>query len=149
MLSNYFTKDDYDNVQVILLSVNFSINQRNKNYYFNLLFLKFTASTFSLANLFLLFYQFQNKVYIFHNHHLSPKLEMIGFLDKKNKKTKYLPRLIGIPEKRKKNMGGWGHSFLKTTLEFLDFLIYPWKLQIKQSFTPRNSTKLCYLPWKF
>ena len=112
MLSNHFTKDDYDNVQVILLSVNFSINQRNKNYYFNLLFLKFTASTFSLANLFLLFYQFQNKLYIFHNHHLSPKLEMIGFLDKKNKKTKYLPRLIGIPEKRKKNMGGLRSFFL-------------------------------------
>ena len=33
-------------------------------------------------------------------------------------------------------------------LEFLDFLLYPWKFQTKQGFTPRNSTKLCYTPWK-
>ena len=29
-------------------------------------------------------------------------------------------------------------------LKMLDFLLYPCKFQAKQSFTPRNSTKLCY-----
>ena len=42
----------------------------------------------------------------------------------------------------------WRHSVLKTPLGFFGFLIYPWKLQEKQGFTPRNSTKLCYTPQK-
>ena len=40
-------------------------------------------------------------------------------------------------------------TFLKTSLEFLGFLLYQWKFQTKQGFTRRNSTKLCYTPWKF
>ena len=34
------------------------------------------------------------------------------------------------------------------SLEFLGFLLYPWKVEIKQGFAPRNSTKLCYTPRK-
>ena len=44
---------------------------------------------------------------------------------------------------RKKLTGG-----LKTCL-ILCFLLYPWKFQTKQSFSPRNSTKLCYTTQKF
>ena len=36
------------------------------------------------------------------------------------------------PEKKQ---GGWGHTFLKTLLEFFGFLLQSWKLQIKQSST--------------
>ena len=66
-----------------------------------------------------------------------------------------------IPEKKWTGHGGrgwevegclWGIQdiiFCKPPLEFLGFLLYPWKLQTKQSFTPRNSTKLCYTPQKF
>ena len=39
--------------------------------------------------------------------------------------------------------------FFETLLEFLGSLLYPWKFQTKQSFTPRNSTKLYYAPQKF
>ena len=35
-------------------------------------------------------------------------------------------------------------GFLKRPLEFLAFLLYPWKFQAKQSFTPRSSTKLLH-----
>ena len=52
-----------------------------------------------------------------------------------------------IPEK-KRNKGVWGHTILKVLLEFLGFLLYPWKFRTKQSFTPRSSTKLCYTPQK-
>ena len=51
-----------------------------------------------------------------------------------------------IPEKKQE---GWGHTFLKKALEFLDFLLYSCKLQTKQAFTPTNSTKLCYILRKF
>ena len=68
-----------------------------------------------------------------------------------------------LEEKQTRGRGwGWGHIFLKPTpppLNFLDFLLYPWKFQAKQGFTPRNFTKLCYTliifkaltqdPWKF
>ena len=38
---------------------------------------------------------------------------------------------------RKKNkQGGWGDTFLKNTLDFFIFLLYPWKFQTKQSSTP-------------
>ena len=45
--------------------------------------------------------------------------------------------------RKKPNTVGWGYTFLKTLLEFLYFLLYPWKFQTKQGFTPRSSTKLC------
>ena len=32
---------------------------------------------------------------------------------------------------RKKQTGGWVHAFFKTPLEFLGFLIYPWKFLAK------------------
>ena len=40
--------------------------------------------------------------------------------------------------------GRWREQtyFFENPLEFLGFFIYPWKLQTKQSFIPRNSTKL-------
>ena len=48
-----------------------------------------------------------------------------------------------MTEKEKKaNRGRWGHTFLKIPLEYLGFLLYPWKFQTKQSFAPRNSKKL-------
>ena len=50
-----------------------------------------------------------------------------------------------IPEKNKWGGGGGGGG----GLEFLSFLLYPWKFQTKQGFTPRNSIKLCYTPQKF
>ena len=73
----------------------------------------------------------------------------------------FLHQQRAIPEKKTnrekgegKGQGGGGAlgftSFLKTPpFEFLHFLLYPWKFQTKQGFTPRNSTKLCYAPWKF
>ena len=42
-----------------------------------------------------------------------------------------------------------GHTFLKKTLTFLGFSLYPWKRWSKQSFIPENSAGLCYTPWKF
>ena len=44
---------------------------------------------------------------------------------------------------RKKGKNG------KRPLEFLDLSLYPWKFQTKWSFTPGNSTKLCYIHWNF
>ena len=38
---------------------------------------------------------------------------------------------------------GWGHIFLDKLLKLLGFLLYPRKFQTKQSFTLRNSAKLC------
>ena len=46
---------------------------------------------------------------------------------------------------------GVGRTYFlkKKTLTFLGFSLYPWRFQTKQSFTPRNSTRLCYTPQKF
>ena len=44
---------------------------------------------------------------------------------------------------RKKRKNG------KRALELLDLSIYPWKFLTKWSFTPGNSTKLCYIHWSF
>ena len=44
----------------------------------------------------------------------------------------------GLFQKKKKTSGIEEILFLKLPLEFLGFLFYPWKLQKKQSFTPRN-----------
>ena len=49
-----------------------------------------------------------------------------------------------VPEKKK--TGGGGHIFLETPLEFLGFLLFPWKFETKQGFTPRNPTKLRNTP---
>ena len=46
-----------------------------------------------------------------------------------------------IPEKKNKQEGTY---FFENPLEFLAFLLYPWKFQIKQSFTTMNSTKLLH-----
>ena len=55
-------------------------------------------------------------------------------------------RKWAIPEKKtKKNWGDWGHNFLKKTLEFLGFLLHPWKFQITRSFSPENSQN-CMTP---
>ena len=48
-----------------------------------------------------------------------------------------------IPEKKQQ---GLRTCVFEKPLEFLGFLLYPWKSQTKQGFTPRNSTKLCYIP---
>ena len=66
--------------------------------------------------------------------------------------------LIGLPEKSLrgelrtcffKNPGVINNIFLRKTLEFLALLLYPWKFWTKESFSPRNSGKLYYRPWKF
>ena len=49
----------------------------------------------------------------------------------------------GLFQKKKKLTGG-----LRTYL-ILCFFLYPWKFQTKQSFSPRNSTKLRYTTQKF
>ena len=66
---------------------------------------------------------------------------------------------IFLPEKKAK--GGrlkdtffkktWSYEehILKTTLEFIGLLLFPWKFRAKESFTPRNSEKLYYRPRKF
>ena len=51
--------------------------------------------------------------------------------------------------RKKTKKGDWGHTFLKKPLEFFSFLLYLWKFQTKQSSTPGNSAKLCFIPWKF
>ena len=62
-----------------------------------------------------------------------------------------------IPEKKKTGGGkgggrGWAKDILfwKTAWNFSFFnFFYPLKFQTKQSSNPRNSAKLCYIPWKF
>ena len=56
--------------------------------------------------------------------------------------------VINYSKKKNRTDGDWGHTFLKTPLEFLIFF-YPWKFQTKQSSTPGKSTKLCYMSLKF
>ena len=51
-----------------------------------------------------------------------------------------------IPEKKKKTGGVEDINVLKTPLEFLVFLLHPWKFQTKQGFTPRNSTNNFFTP---
>ena len=52
--------------------------------------------------------------------------------------------------RKKPNRGNWGHTFLKKPcLEFLGFLLYPWKFQIKQNIHPETPQN-CVTPlWKF
>ena len=47
-----------------------------------------------------------------------------------------------IPEKIQ-TRGSWGYTFLKTSLEFFIFLLYPWKFLTKQSSAPEYSIELC------
>ena len=58
---------------------------------------------------------------------------------------------IGLFQEKTKEGGGAGLRtyFFEHPLEFLGFLLYPWKFQKKQRFTLRKSTKLCYTPRKF
>ena len=44
---------------------------------------------------------------------------------------------------------GWGDTFLKPQLEFLNLSLYPKKFQKKQAGTPGNIAKLCESPWIF
>ena len=55
---------------------------------------------------------------------------------------------IGLLQKKTK-YGGLRKYFFETPLEFLVFLLYSGKFQTKQSFTHRNSSKLCCTPQKF
>ena len=59
--------------------------------------------------------------------------------------------MVAVGIFQKKNKKGELRTYFSETspLELLGFLLYPWKFQTKQSFTPRNSTKLCYTPQKF
>ena len=53
----------------------------------------------------------------------------------------YFP-VNGLFQKKKNKQEGT--YFFENPLEFLAFLLYPWKFQIKQSFTTINSTKLLH-----
>ena len=54
---------------------------------------------------------------------------------------------MGYSKKKKKKKQSVLRKYsFETYLEVLDFLLYPWKFQKKQGFTPSNSTKLCYSP---
>ena len=57
------------------------------------------------------------------------------------------PQNNGLFQKKIKH-GGFRTHFLEPRLEYLGYLLYPWKFQTKQGFTPRNSTKLPDTAWK-
>ena len=80
--------------------------------------------------------------------------EYLIWSKKLNHITTKLNQAIGILSKIRDNTclkiqtegdGGMGIE----DMELLGFLLYLWKFQTKESFTPRNSTKLCYTFWKF
>ena len=52
---------------------------------------------------------------------------------------------VGLFQEKSKQ-GGWGYTFLKIPLEFLELSLYPKKLQRKQALTPGKSAELCYTP---
>ena len=54
----------------------------------------------------------------------------------------------GIKDIFLKNHGVIKNIFLRKTPEFLSLFLYPWKFWTKETFTPRNSIKLCYRPRK-
>ena len=62
----------------------------------------------------------------------------------------------GLFQKKTNRVGGEGGGALRTYVFkppslpgiFRFFLLYPREFQKKQDFTPRNSAKLCYTPWK-
>ena len=57
-------------------------------------------------------------------------------------------RNIGLFQKNSNN-GSRGYTFFKKPLGFLGLLLCPWEFQIKQRFTPGNTTKLFHTYWKF
>ena len=56
---------------------------------------------------------------------------------------------IQLAIQENKQTGSWGHTFLKTSMEFFVYLLYPWKFETNQSSTPGNCAKLHYILWKF
>ena len=85
---------------------------------------------------------------LFSIHKMAPFWDFLDPYSPKYCSTllKFWPEVVsnGLFQKKNKQGEGWVHTFLKTPLEFLGFLLYPWKFQIKQSFTLRSSTKLYY-----
>ena len=59
-----------------------------------------------------------------------------------------LTKRWAIPEKIQTGRG-WGHTFMRKSLETLCLLLYLWKFHKKQSFNPEYSPKSCYSLWKF
>ena len=53
-------------------------------------------------------------------------------------------------QKKSKQRFIWGHRYiLETPLEFIGLSLYLWIFWKKQSFSPGNSAKLCYMLWNF
>ena len=78
---------------------------------------------------------------------------IIANSEKMKMKKSYLAMTfaLAIPEKNKQGRGGLRTYLFENPLQFLGFLLYPWKFKnkTKDNFTPKNSTKLCYTSRKF
>ena len=55
---------------------------------------------------------------------------------------------MGYSRKKSKLGGGWGYTFLKTPLEFLDLSFYPYKFQ-RNKLSPLKILQNFVTPWKF
>lgn len=67
-----------------------------------------------------------------------------------DKSWEILPRALRVLKemgysRKKTNWGDRGHNFLKKTLEFLGFLLHPWKFKTTRRFSPENSQN-CMTP---
>ena len=68
---------------------------------------------------------------------------------KKDTSLVLFPSIIGLFKKNKTNKKIEDVGTFLDSLKCLGFLLYLYKFQTKQGFTPRNSIKFCYIPWKF
>ena len=59
------------------------------------------------------------------------------------------PKSVYQSQKKPVLPSGLRTYFFENLMEILGFLLYPWRFQKKQGFTPRNFTKVCYSPQKF
>ena len=75
-------------------------------------------------------------------------LKIYTFASRQNEKNYYLVRYYSV-------IHGTHKAFPESKLfwnpprKYLGFVLYPWRFQIKQTFTPRNSTKLLHVSEKF
>ena len=79
-------------------------------------------------------------------HNCFQEINFVWFRTFKQQKKLYFESLVlaALGYSRKKtNRDVEDIFFWNPPLEFLGFLLYYWKFQTKQSFTPRGSTKLC------
>ena len=88
----------------------------------------------------------------------EPVLRYDGFHIKKSNKLQwvYNHSMVTISNRleishgcSRKKAGGWGHTFFKKPGLFSFFYFILGNFSKKQSSTPANSARLCYIPWKF